>query len=280
MVRLIAASTLGMAHPAWSAPAAFRATQEEQFAAAFGLSRPVKSGLCDPWFRLPEGSFEAHSEMPEDTNVLEPSAAVTPQGPDGAVVESPQLETAIAPRFLRSEGIPVRRTQYDERWRAVREAGLSAECARTILGSLDKPQSPSALLAFNRTVNGRVRYVADGRSDENDSWAIAADTLRAGAGDCEDVAILKLQLLLALGVSERDIYFTLVRDTIRKRDHAVVVIQSPDGPMLLDSVSDRPLDAAGNSGYQPVVAFSGEQKWLLGTERQAVNVPSWLRQKP
>lgn len=168
----------------------------------------------------------------------------------------------------------MRHSQYDERWRAVREAGLSAECAHAILGNLGKPDSANALAAFNRTVNGRIRYADDSKAGQADSWAPASQTLASGAGDCEDFAILKLQLLLALGVAEQDVYLTLVRDTVRKRDHAVVVVRSSGRATLLDSVSDLPIDADADTGYRPVIAFSGAQTWLLGTQRAGIIVPS------
>lgn len=101
--------------------------------------------------------------------------------------------------------------------------------------------------------------------------ASAADTLRTRQGDCEDVAILKLQLLLALGLPQDDAYFALVRDTMRGRDHAVTVVRLGGRTWLLDSTEDALVgaDQAARS-YRAVVAFSGTRKWILGTERQAM----------
>jgi predicted transglutaminase-like cysteine proteinase len=280
-------SVLILVPPAYASRTPPELTQTERFAAAFGFGRTPETALCGGWGGvgndnrvekrgasaeqgvafLPDVSAQRGAGLPQDASA-EQGAEVLLGYPAAPLAEP----SAIPPRFLKSEGIQVLRTQYDERWRAAREARLSAECAAHVLGGYTKPETPEALLAFNRAVNGRVRYLDDASWGPSDDWAVAANTLSAGTGDCEDVAILKLQLLLALGVPEQDIYLTLVRDTVRLRDHAVVVMRTANGPVLLDSVSDTPLWADSDSGYRPVVAFSGDRAWLFGAERRAAIV--------
>jgi predicted transglutaminase-like cysteine proteinase len=118
---------------------------------------------------------------------------------------------------------------------------------------------------LNAAVNYAVRYVDDeqltGRSDD---WATADETLRRGAGDCEDIAILKMQLLAALGIPERELYLSIVRDLVRAKDHAVLVVYLQGRSWLLDSNTDRVLDAGDANSYVPVITLSGDYKWLHG----------------
>lgn len=246
------------------APASAAAASSERFAEAFGLEPAEERAVCDAVLRLPPS----------------PLAAAAPESADGLPAAVPlEPERPPAPKFLASIGIPVKNTQYDARWRDVQEAGLSFECASFVLDRAGPPASAEDLAAFNRLVNQIVRYVED---RERDDWAKAADTLRTGRGDCEDIAILKLQLLMAVGMREEDGYFTLVRDTQRGRDHAIAVVRLGGRSWMLDSTEDGLRDADGTvPSYQAVVAFSGTRKWLLGRERQAISaLPVTARSSP
>ncbi len=248
-------------------------TQEERFAAAFGAPEPGdERAVCDAIPRIPG------KPVPPTPSEGEATAgnAAAQDVPGGAPAT---LAAVPAPRFLASVGVPVAHTRYDDRWRDVAEAGLSFDCASFVLDRTGPPASREELAAFNRLVNGIVSYVEDAGPD---AWAPAADTLRTGRGDCEDIAILKLQLLLAVGLPEDAAYFTLVRDTMRQRDHAVLVVRLDGHGWALDSIDDALLDADREApAYQAVMAFSGAGKWLLGSAsppyRSVMAVPSALR---
>lgn len=261
---LIAAIASLPGTPAIAAPK----TQQERFAAAFAEAQSDERVVCDAVLPLPteptargvtdDGPRSAASRAGD---AALPAAEAEPKAePDGV----------LPPRFLASVGVPVLRTQYDTRWRIVQQARLSFECARLVLDRTSPLDSPEQLGVFNRLINQIVRYTEDNGQDE---WASAADTLRTGRGDCEDIAILKLQLLMAVGMPEDDVYFTLVHDLPRRRDHAVAVVRVGGRRWVLDSIADGLVDADwAAESYRPVVAFSGARKWLLGTERQAVNL--------
>lgn len=260
---LVPLATILLAAPAGAA----EASQQDRFAAAFDPPPTEPRAVCDAILRLPPSPIVAVSELGPQAEAAPPEDLPADEAvPEGAPAAP---EIVPPPRFLASVGIPVLHTQYDARWRSVQESGLSPECARYVLDRQTPPASPQELAEFNRLINQITRYVADGARDE---WAIAADTLHSGQGDCEDIAILKLQLLLAVGLPEEDAYFTLVRDTMRRRDHAVAVVRIGGRSWLLDSLDDALLDADQSAGaYQAVVAFSGTRTWLLGTGRQAIN---------
>jgi predicted transglutaminase-like cysteine proteinase len=122
-----------------------------------------------------------------------------------------------------------------------------------------------ALAAVNAWTNRRVRYVEDARLYRRaDYWAGARTTLARGAGDCEDIAIVKLQLLAAMGVPRSDMYLTIARDLARHADHALLVVKLGGRYWLLDNATDRLLDAGASYDYQPVLSFSEHRRWLHG----------------
>lgn len=167
--------------------------------------------------------------------------------------------------FLASKRLPVRRTTFDASWNRVSHAGLSRHQAAALVGGLSGAPTLAMLSAVNTWSNTRIRYEDDshlyGRADY---WASAGTTLSRGAGDCEDIAILKMQVLAALGVPRADMYLTIARDLTRRADHALLVVKLDRTYWLLDNATNRPLDASQSYDYQPILSFSGGQKWLHG----------------
>ena len=90
-------------------------------------------------------------------------------------------------------------------------------------------------------------------------------TLRTRTGDCEDYAILKMQMLAAAGVDRDDMMLTLARDTIQRSDHAVLLVRHEGEWVMLDMASDRIAPAAADYGYRPVMSFAANQRYLHGT---------------
>jgi len=129
----------------------------------------------------------------------------------------------------------------------------------------------SERIAFvNREVNRLVRY----RDDEalygrRDHWATLTETVRAGAGDCEDYAIAKMWLLEALGVPRSSMQLVALRDERRGLDHAVLAVHLHDEILLLDNVHDRVLPDAAVGHYRPMFSFAGEQGFVHGFRRPA-----------
>lgn len=167
--------------------------------------------------------------------------------------------------FLASKRLPVRRTTFDSAWNRVSHQGLSHRQVAALIGEASGAPTFATLSAVNALSNTRIRYEEDrqlyGRADY---WANASATLSRGAGDCEDIAILKMQALAALGVPRSDMYLTIARDLTRRADHALLVVKLDGTYWLLDNATNRPLDASQNYDYQPILSFNGSQKWLHG----------------
>ena len=168
------------------------------------------------------------------------------------------------PDIFGTVALRVGRTPLDARWHKVEYSavrGTAARFADTLRGK-DKVER---LEAVNWYVNKRVRFVDDSvQYGRPDVWAAASDTLARGRGDCEDFAIAKLQMLRRAGISDRDLYLVIVKDLVRRADHALLVVRASGHMYVLDNGSDRLLDSEGISDYRPVLTFAATGSWTHG----------------
>ncbi|WFL76638.1 transglutaminase-like cysteine peptidase [Altererythrobacter arenosus] len=190
--------------------------------------------------------------------------------PVAARVAFPQVKPAAVGtgttggRFLGTERVRIGKTRFDAQWNRVAARGLAKSDLIAALGTV--PQERTALLGeVNRWVNRAIRY----ESDRKDDWADAKTTLSRRAGDCEDYAILKMQLLATAGVAQDDMMLTLARDTLRRLDHAVLLVRNGEEWVMLDMQGDRVVPADMNYGYRPVMSFAGNQRYLHGQRYEA-----------
>ena len=188
---------------------------------------------------------------------------------------APITGSGIRPRtnpqdFLGSARLPLRRTNLDAQWNSVRRSGLSPRALSPLAARMTGKPDKAMLASVNAWSNARIRYEEDrdlyGKADH---WATAGATLRRGAGDCEDIAILKMQALAALGVPRADMYLTIARDMVRNADHALLVVKLEDRHWVLDNATDTLLDASESHDYRPIMSFSTSGKWLHGYELPA-----------
>jgi predicted transglutaminase-like cysteine proteinase len=167
--------------------------------------------------------------------------------------------------YLASRRLAIGRTGFDKAWDRVRSDGLSRREARQLARAVAGQGTGAQLAAVNSWTNSNVRYVEDRELyGQPDFWAAAGTTLRRRAGDCEDIAIAKMQLLAAMGFDRSDMYLVVARDTARNADHAMLVVRAEGQFWLLDNNTDRVLDARESYDYRPIMSFSGNRKWLHG----------------
>lgn len=175
-----------------------------------------------------------------------------------------------APEFdataeLGTRAIPVKRTRFDDRWDRVRRAapaGLMQVQLRRANAS--RGLNERELLArVNQWVNREVAYVNDDRNyRQRDFWATAEQTIARGSGDCEDFAILKMQLLRAAGISTDRMKLVLLRDLAANSDHAFLLVQTAQGKVVLDNMTDRLYDGSQPNSVRPVLSFSDNRRWV------------------
>ncbi|MGN3972964.1 transglutaminase-like cysteine peptidase [Tsuneonella sp. SYSU-LHT278] len=166
--------------------------------------------------------------------------------------------------FLASKRVRIGHTSFDKEWNRVRSETISSAQLRRYFGTL-----PSARLdtlgAVNRWVNRRIAYAEDrDQYGVADYWAGARKTLKAGRGDCEDIALTKMQLLAAAGVPRDAMILTIARDLARNADHAVLIVRTDAGYRLLDNATDEVLDAASQHDYRAILSFGHQDRWLHG----------------
>lgn len=170
---------------------------------------------------------------------------------------------APSDQFLGSARISIGRTPFDNAWARVSR--------KSSLGSLQyefprlRDVGLNELRRVNFWVNSNIEYAEDidlyGRRDY---WATAAETLRHMKGDCEDYAILKYQILMHMGIHPSDMFLTLTRDRIRKRDHAVLIVKLDNRFYLLDNNTPELLEANDTYEYTARLSYNQNGSWLHG----------------
>lgn len=179
-----------------------------------------------------------------------------PAADEGAVSGRPDVFGSVALR--------VDHTPLDARWKRVENSGLSGNAAH-YAETLKSLTPLERLQAINAYVNRRVHYVDDYKQfGREDVWSSADSTLRHGEGDCEDYAIAKLQLARRAGIAGHDLYLVIVRDLVRRADHAVLVARADGRMLLLDDGTDKVLNTSEVSDYRPVLTFASYGEWTHG----------------
>ena len=115
--------------------------------------------------------------------------------------------------------------------------------------------------SVNNLMNQK-RYVTDKANyGKNDYWATPVEFFQRG-GDCEDFAIAKYTALRALGVPENRLRIAIVQDLQKNIPHAVLIVYTDQGPMLLDNQIKSAVKADKVSHYKPIFSINQEAWWL------------------
>lgn len=166
---------------------------------------------------------------------------------------------------LGTRAILVKRTRFDTRWDHVRRAapaGLMQSKLRSAKASAGLAEQ-DLLARVNQWVNREIAYVNDDRNyRQRDFWATAEQTIARGKGDCEDFAILKMQMLRAAGIDADRMKLVLLRDLAANADHAFLLVQTDAGKLVLDNVTDRLYDGSRANAVRPVLSFSENRRWV------------------
>lgn len=179
---------------------------------------------------------------------------------------APLTETADDPSAeLGTRAIPVKRTRFDSRWDRVRRAAPAGLMQGKLRSANASPglNEPELLARVNQWVNREIAYVNDDRNyRQRDFWATAEQTIARGKGDCEDFAILKMQMLRAAGIDADRMKLVLLRDLAANADHAFLLVQTDAGKLVLDNVTDRLYDGSRANAVRPVLSFSENRRWV------------------
>lgn len=123
-------------------------------------------------------------------------------------------------------------------------------------------------LPMNKMVSGvneivnRVPYINDiNIYGQSDYWATPIEFLKNG-GDCEDFAITKYVALRALGVPEERMRVLVLQDMQKNIPHAVLVVYTDNGAMVLDNQIKNVTNVDRISHYKPIFSINREGWWL------------------
>lgn len=219
---------------------------------ALELLKAQQAGLAAPARPALQPASLSYSRPTAVPAVLRDRPAVSPGVANGR------------PDVFGSVALRVGRTPLDARWRRVEHAPVAGPAA-AFAASLRGKDALERLEAVNWYVNKRVRFIDDdvqyGRAD---IWSTANETLNRGRGDCEDYAIAKLAMLRRAGIAERDLYLVVVKDLVRRVDHAILVVRAAGHMYVLDNGTDRLLDTESIADYRPVITFAANATFTHG----------------
>ena len=160
------------------------------------------------------------------------------------------------PDIFGSVALRVGRTPLDGRWHRVEHAAVGGSAA-TFAAGLRGKDPFERLEAVNWYVNKRVQFADDDqRFGRADVWSTANETLGRGRGDCEDYAIAKLAMARRAGIADKDLYLVVVKDLVRRVDHAILVVRAAGHMYVLDNGTDRLLDSESIADYRPILTFA------------------------
>lgn len=164
------------------------------------------------------------------------------------------------------------------KWRALREE-LATEA------------DENKLARVNDFFNRHVRHMDDRQAwGRPDYWATPSETLGAGRGDSEDIAMAKYFTLLSLDipVERMRLVYTRLRDEARAKSDPVHMVlayyPTPEqDPLVLDDHYRQIRPASQRSELRPVFSFNSQHVWHLETEASGqpavstYNQPAWQR---
>ena len=180
--------------------------------------------------------------------------------PAAAVAQPAPIESG--PNMFGTILVPVQRTPFEARWTRALRAGPGPIMA--IVASARAATGTDRLALVNAAVNHAVTRRSDWKNwGVEDHWSSAAETMAKG-GDCEDIAVAKLQALLALGVPADDLYLVIGRDLLVRGDHAILVVQSGKRFWVLDNQTDRIVAADEFGDFRPIFSLRAGQSWVHG----------------
>jgi len=114
----------------------------------------------------------------------------------------------------------------------------------------------------------KVHYIGDNRNwGRSDYWETPVEFMTRG-GDCEDFAIAKYASLRALGVPVSLLRVAIVKDLEKGIPHAILIVYTEQGPMVLDNQIKRMTRASAISHYKPIFSIN-RSAWWVHTDQSA-----------
>jgi predicted transglutaminase-like cysteine proteinase len=197
----------------------------------------------------------------------------------GSVVVTGRSITPSTPDIFGTVALDAGVTPYGARWRRVSAADASDPRIRALGGMVSRSSLDPVdrLAVVQREVAHRVHWRGDLDTYRvSDYWAQAGETLTRGAGDGEDIAVLKMQILKAAGFPARDIYLSIGRDRDRGADTLLLVHVGSEF-YSLDDRETRPLHARTRRQFTPIFTLGKDSAWVHGSRVATRSLPRSAR---
>ncbi len=150
----------------------------------------------------------------------------------------------------------------------------SSRIIKDLKTKLSKFKSSSIYAMADKVNNlmNKQRYILDNNNwGKSDYWATPIEFMQRG-GDCEDYAIAKYISLKALGVPESRMRIAIVQDQRKNIPHAVLIVYSEKGAMVLDNQIKTMQSANSISHYKPIFSINRYAWWLHTTQDKPTTI--------
>lgn len=132
---------------------------------------------------------------------------------------------------------------------------------RSTVGTARQLPLIERLWRINRIVNS-ANYAADAELwGKADYWATPGELFRRG-GDCEDFATAKFLMLRDAGVSSSQMFVLVLHAGLGGAAHAVLIVETEDGPMVLDNLRNRIYPLRGRMARRTAFAINDQTMWV------------------
>jgi predicted transglutaminase-like cysteine proteinase len=183
-------------------------------------------------------------------------------GPTPIAGKLPPKQTPLAPELAGTSAIRISAQRFWDNWERARRDASASPQMRQLIGPALALSRVQQIAFVQRAVTRRIQWRSDATQwGRHDYWASAEETLQRGYGDMEDRAIVKMQALRTLGVSPRDLYFTLARDTVAGPE-AVLVVRNGTQLYILDDTGGPPYTSGQRPEFHPIMSFGFGASWV------------------
>ena len=71
-----------------------------------------------------------------------------------------------------------------------------------------------------------------------------------------------MEMLAEAGISREDMFLSIVRDRVRRMDHAVLAVRTSSGFVILDNATNEVLRGDLAHDYTPLMSFNSASSWI------------------
>lgn len=172
------------------------------------------------------------------------------------------------PTIFGTQGVRIKQTPYNAKWQRSVQPVTHASAADIVMKARAMPSEVERIAYVQRAVFEQIAYKEDRQLyGMEDYWATPNETLQRLAGDCEDVAILKLALLQRLGIPPENMFLTVGYDLALRSGHAVLVVRSGSRFHVMDQTTAGLTQDTRLADFRPVVTLTAGYNWMHGERR-------------